>query len=104
MTTQNEKYIVFKREDWDRLLKENAEVNEPTDWGWGGLEVHDAVVIRRQDVFAPAGLNAYAHSIAIAVNIIKAMAPELADSLQRSADYFHEQAELAMDEAHKLPD
>lgn len=65
-------------------------------------ELDDAVVIRRQDLFAGPALHTYASAIAITVrtNTDK----EAAKPLQRTADYFHRQAVLADEEGWKLPD
>lgn len=101
----NEKYIVFKRQDWYAWLARSAAISEPTDFGWGGNEVTDAVVIRRQDLFAPAALSMYAHAISIATAVLRIEGEQaMARRLQAVADYFHEQGELATDQAHKLPD
>jgi hypothetical protein len=74
------------------------------------LEKHavpDAVVIRRQDVFAGPGLHAYASVVQTAMELLMAMADiDEADleNLGRVRDYFHEQAVLADEIAGKIPD
>jgi len=89
----DDKYVVFKSEDF---LDETV---LPTD-----VEpITDAVVIRRQDMFAPPALHVYANSIAMAVKMIDINAAER-KPLQAIADYFHEQAVLAEAEAWKWPD
>jgi hypothetical protein len=103
MPQANDKYIVFKRADW---LRYEVEGPPPT-------EVEDAVVIRRQDIFAGPAFHAYAACISM-VHSIYPMPPldqdelDRVEALKRSADYFHEQAVLADDLAGaglaKLPD
>jgi hypothetical protein len=71
--------------------------------------IDDAVVIRRQDLFAPPALDAYANAIQIA-NTIASHAPvderatHTMTRLQGIADYFHSQAEAAWLTERKLPD
>lgn len=94
------KYVVFKREELTAALAkwgvEHLGVRE-----FDRLALPDAVVIRRQDYFAAPALNAYASCIAIAARLVDA---EQSERLIAIADYFHQQSELAGDEAHKLPD
>lgn len=109
----DEKYIVFKRSDWESE-------KEITVFGvLNGKEVEDAVVIRRQDVFAPPALEAYANTIMASVEGMASIA-ELADgnldpdaykqsarmiqALRDIADYFHQQAEASYATKRKLPD
>lgn len=84
---RDEKYVVFKREEWENYEHEAAPLPVP---------IEDAVVIRRQDRFAGPALHAYAACIAM----VAAEKPEL----MPVADYFHEQAVLADEEGRKLPD
>lgn len=95
----NDKYVVFKREDFERLMDEDR----PHMYA-AALEVEDAVVIRRQDLFAGPALSSYAHSIAIAVKVAENPKNDQVKALRRIADYFHEQAILADAEGWKLPD
>lgn len=70
-------------------------------------ELYDAVVIRRQDVFAPPALDAYANAIQCVVETLKALDGWDGASvghLEEVADYFHEQACKAWDSQRKLPD
>lgn len=95
---QDNKYITFKRDEFERHFT-GTRVHLGVD------EVADAVVIRRQDQFAPAALSAYASNIAMAARILKDHgANGEADQLQRVADYFSDQADAAAEEAYKLPD
>lgn len=97
----NDKYVVFKREDFERLMDEDR----PHMYA-AALEVEDAVVIRRQDLFAGPALHSYAHSIALAARIVQTgnASRDEEKRLQQIADYFHEQALLADAEGYKLPD
>lgn len=120
MSGKNEKYVVFKREDWDDVMRRTQAINDDRTQGLppvsplaplmtlNKMEIDDAVVIRRQDVFSPGMLAAYAHSIQIAIKV--AGIHEVGElnatgqRLRRIADYFHEQSELAYDESYKIPD
>ena len=102
----NDKYVVFKREDWEAHLDQPGCMPE-------SLEVDDAVVIRRQDVFAPPALDAYANLITAAIQISQDAAgfiPGVDEELEATkrmreiADYFHEQAQISYDTFRKLPD
>lgn len=112
------KYIVFKREDFYEMMGElalppyfdndmHATLGGDVDCSMvaqhivkqaENRELDDAVVIRRQDLFAGPALHSYASSIAIASRLSD-------DSrLQPIADYFHRQAVLADEEGWKTPD
>ena len=103
----DEKYIVFKREDFERYIFPHG--SPP----YVDYEVRDAVVIRRQDVFAPPALDAYANLIRAAIDIfvdaggfvpgVDEEPPAIA-RLSKIADYFHEQAMAAWDTHRKIPD
>jgi hypothetical protein len=62
----------------------------------------DAVVIRRQDLFASPCLDVYARTIAIVA--ARESDKEVKAELLGIADYFQRQAELAAEEGWKLPD
>ena len=88
------KYIVFKREDFESMVWGNSQ--------YFNYEIKDAVVLRRQDKFASPLLATYAAMIGL-------VAMEHPDSKKQAellaiADYFEEQAKLAAEEGHKLPD
>jgi hypothetical protein len=119
-----QKYIVFKREEFYQLMGDLAlppyfpipgsdEGAVGMDWDCAPIaeyiqakaeatEIEDAVVIRRQDAFAPPALDAYANGIRLATSL----APQngLTKELNAKADYFHEQAVLSWDAVRKLPD
>lgn len=108
-----DKYVVFKISDWldqreviNRVSNTtNAEDGRVLDGALSALDrarLDDAVVIRRQDLFAAPALHTYAAMMAIAVRLSKA-SPER-DRLHEIADYFHEQAVLADDEGRRIPD
>lgn len=91
------KYLVFKGEDAElvnQALKNTFNIGAPEP-------VEDAVVIRRQDVFAAPAFYTYANSIDVALRVLRFLFPlqseetvEMA-TLQETADYFHQQSELA---------
>lgn len=100
----DEKYIVFKKEEWDSFRKQFRPTSPP-------LPVEDAVVIRRQDMFAPPALDAYANAITVALTVLSEADggadiydAEIPKKLRDVADYFHEQAKLAWDLHRKIPD
>lgn len=92
----DEKYIVFKREVWGRFIGTRPVEDQPPT-------VDDAVVIRTQDVFAAAGLSAYAHNIECAMMFVYDM-----EELAKVRDYFRSVAQEAEDRLArgecKLPD
>lgn len=65
-------------------------------------KVADAVVIRRQDAFAPPALDVYEGGIGVALEL----APKngITERLQEIRDYFHRQAEAAWHTHRKIPD
>jgi len=90
------KYITFKRDefyDWMRSGSIPSSV--------GDIELVDAVVIRRRDLFASPCLATYASMIALVANNITDL--DQGNELLAIADYFEQQANLAADEGHKLP-
>lgn len=103
MTVKDEKYIVFKRADYDRVLLTFAAGRGELAM-LGEIEVPDAVVMRRQDVFSPPALDAYANGIQVALTICKAVGVEAPEGLQEKADYFHEQSAEAWLTERKIPD
>lgn len=106
----DDKYVVFKQSDFyvmlGYLLSEASLAGEQFDMAVAPVKVDenrlmDAVVIRRQDLFASPALHSYANSIAVAV---ATSTDEItAKRLQKVADYFHEQAVAAGEEGYKLP-
>ena len=116
---RDEKYIVFKRDDWEAFLGEDLpavedlSVPEP---------IEDAVVIRRQDLFAASALDAYSDSIGVSIDVAESLrsrilaaakgrAPDevrhLDDALKRLRgirDYFKAQADQARADGGKIPD
>lgn len=93
----DDKYVVFKRPDFNRWWSQGSV---------GGTEhrvpapsaLDDAVVIRRQDLFAGPALAAYAACIAMVARANNDA------GLQAVADYFHQQSVAAGEEGWKLPD
>lgn len=85
------KYVVFKREDFDRWKKEI-----PPSWV---QEIEDATVIRSQDIFAMSGLWAYANNITTFLELHQAfllpMSEEERTNLEGIRDYFITRADEA---------
>lgn len=95
-----DKYIVFKVEDLmeDQIRGHDFKFYDPED------AIDDAVVIRRQDLFAAGALHTYSHTISMSAYLVTKTDPEQGKKLQNIADYFHEQAVLAEEEGFKVPD
>lgn len=103
MTVTDEKYIVFKRSEWEAFAVSGANAHDhPLNM------VYDAVVIRTRDTFAGPALHSYAASIGVAARVIGIVDPLKAKGLMDIADYFSERAEeadtIAHSDADKLPD
>lgn len=92
------KYIVFNREYLLGLLSTGYGFREPDYSYLMSKAIDDAVVIRRQDVFAGPALHAYAANIRLAATLLKGTQQE--GDLLAIASYFHEQATLADEVAH----
>jgi hypothetical protein len=95
VATLNEKYVVFKRAEFMATVGKLGARYE-------GLELPDAVVMRRQDLFASPCLATYAQMIALVAK--NHPDQEQAKRLMAVADYFEDQAQLAAEEGYKLPD
>lgn len=102
--------MVFKRKDFeDYLSMRRGTLLDP---GIDDILLNDAVVIRTQDVFAAAGLSAYAHQIRGFMTIISdpAFVDDFHDlpKLEEIANYFESVAQEAEDRLAigecKLPD
>lgn len=123
------KYIVFKRDDFIQLMAElalppyqaiphgmiagetwdSAPIAEYVMQRVAETMIKDGVVIRRQDVFAPPALDAYANSIATTIEALRATMPGedgrvIIKQLTDVADYFHSQAKEAWETNRKMPD
>lgn len=122
------KYIVFKRNEFYEMMGllglppyygttesghneiagktwDSAPIAEKIQVMAESVALPDAVVIRRQDVFAAPALEAYANAILCAMALAKGSSLEGASiaGLQDIADYFHEQAEKSYGEMRKVP-
>lgn len=104
---EDEKFVVFKRdefESWASRAVPTFSMEVPVL----PRGVDDAVVIRRQDMFAASALDTYADSISVAISVMGMCSDDNVNGtvsrLQRIADYFRAQAELARDTHGKVPD
>lgn len=98
------KYIVFKRDEFNKWWQQIVATDEDYKVTWPS-PVTDAVVIRKQDVFAPPALDAYANSIAVVIQLLNQM-EEHADTvaaLSSVADYFHSAAAESWQMSRKTP-
>lgn len=106
MGIDKNKYTVIKTEEWkeiERLGYNDRKVHP----------IHDAVVIRKQDVFAATALHQYADIIRSTVEIIRSLGlmyegeekDSIVGELMELADWFHEQAVEAEEYVgRKVPD
>lgn len=100
-----DKYIVFKLEDWDRSLEGTG-----LDKNWmRECVIPDAHVFRDQDAFTPTVLFAYAHALRNTAEILARMGAAVSadeiDRLNNMADDFISAAERAEAANYrKLPD
>ena len=104
---EDEKYVVFKREDFDRW----ALALPDTQYGRMPFSLKDAVVIRTQDVFAAAGLSAYAHNIETYLYMLRPIGQlsfDMDTGVERVLKYFQSVQQEAEDRLEhgecKLPD
>lgn len=101
----DEKYIVFKRDEWQNFLEWLGEKDLTAKQAIGYLAdfrhskpLEDAVVIRTQDVFAAGGLSAYSHAIRAYLGGAQIYLPdEMMQRLLEVADYFASVAQEAED-------
>ena len=131
------KYIVFKRNEFFELMgalalppyfgqtttgrKEKAgahwdcaPIAEDIQKAVAAVELDDAVVVRRRDIFAAPALEAYANAMQCVIEALNQRGIEhegngagysTVDRLRDIADYFHEQSEKSYSDANrKLPD
>lgn len=106
------KYIVFKRTSFDDLLiKVVPELTPSVGDALNVLaseQIEDAVVIRKQDVFAAPALDAYANAIAVAIEVLsshnRGNNNPMVESLKAIADYFHSAASASWEMDRKIPD
>jgi hypothetical protein len=90
----DDKYVVFKRADWDRLVEEKG-LKDPFGLEQKyGLPAGSFFVIRSQDRFAPGGLDGYASTMHACLSF----AQDLGVDIQGRADAYLDLA----DEIHGL--
>lgn len=109
----DEKYVVFKREEFEMCMAALAlEVAGEVVHDIKRRSLPDAVVIRTRDVFAGPALHGYAAGIHLGISVAAHLSSSVRDgrgrSLMSTADYFSERAAeadafAAAGEAH-LPD
>lgn len=103
---KDEKYVVFKRAEFDEFVSTHREVFEVADPWLFPNALEDAVVIRTQDLFAASGLYAYAHTIMTHIGLMDKTATGYARAgrLREIADYFFDRAREAEETVGKIPD
>lgn len=111
---KDEKYVVFRRGDWEKFCRRLATDHQLSINN--GDALRDAVVIRTHDIFATQGLWAYAHQIQTLLELTRVTAREIGGglldgqvtALEGVRDYFHDRAqeaeEIMVRGQAKLPD
>ena len=101
----DEKYVVWKRKDWEKFLEDWAGADEEMVRDLNEAALKDATVIRGQDLFAAPALDCYANSIGIAMMVMPVVTHDhQRKELEKTMDYFHERATEARMIGFKLPD
>lgn len=105
----DDKYVVFKREEWEETMLPYVQQQRARGYPVPmPEEVDDAVVMRRQDIFAAPAFRLYAATISASLVVAaKIVAPGMVISnstLEDIALYFDGQAELSEQEIRKVPD
>lgn len=102
----NDKYVVFKRQDAFQAPKDyEPETGDEHMLIPTHLALEDAIVIRRQDIFAGPGLFAYANAIQTAIDLGTQYPTLDPKPLEELRDFFWEQAMMAKDSpVKKVPD
>lgn len=103
MTVNPAKYVVFKRDDFERLITSGA-----SPLSYQLAELPDAVIIRQQDIFAASAFYAYANHLRGVVEVMKEVGFEdyqWEEHLHELADYFMNMGDKASSmESRKVPD
>ena len=104
---QDDKYIVFKREDFDDfLIAMKGKLTPGVGAAMDDLlvsTIKDAVVIRKQDAFAGPALEVYSASARLALQFMLYGDPRR-EHVVKIADYFQHASEDAYDTLSKVPD
>lgn len=101
----DDKYIVFKRDEFWTWMDKWAHRMDAADYC--PEPVPDAVVLRLKDRFAAGALEAYAHGIMAALEMIQEFAvPSVVETkrLEEIAEYFFQQAADSRDMIRRTPD
>ena len=100
-----QRYVVFNRDDFMKKLSWYPQVDVLE------TELSDAVVIRKQDIFAPVVLHTYAHQVEMLLKLSAcgdgeaSLTAEQRKNLNEIAQYFHLQAQMSEEsQSNKLPD
>jgi len=84
---KDEKYIVFKRSDWE-------EASQNLGSAWTPEPVDDAVVIRTRDIYAGPAFHAYAHAAMTTLEFMTEHSP-IREEIDPVVNYFLDRAEEA---------
>lgn len=86
---QDDKFIVFKRDEWDKWKSDGMSRGEAPD------VVEDAVVLRLQDEFASTAIRAYSDAVVTVIGIMQGIGYKVPESLLSISDHFVELSEQA---------
>lgn len=107
MDPVDDKYIVFKRSDWDEAIK--ARLGEVADDLERLYRLPDAIALRLQDVFVLQALFQYSNTVTTVAEILDAIGDGVLDEevaqLQQIADRFADFGAIGMKMTErKFPD
>jgi capsular polysaccharide biosynthesis protein len=104
---RDNKYLVYHLEDMERFVYDLPAGWLNDDFHWI-KPIQDAVVLRRQDLFASVALRAYAGAVLNALDVLDQLGMPsvvIKKRLLEIADYFNAQADMAeRDNSRKVPD
>lgn len=95
-TVQDEKYVVFKRDDWENFKRDTIFDYHPQATYGEPDPIEDATVLRPNDIFTAPTLHAYVGAVTTAIEIYERVLDIAAPAqLAEARDYFMNRAEEA---------
>lgn len=79
-----EKYVVFKQEEFDQWPVKNVQENRPKEF-----EDSSFFVIRDSDIFGPAVMWAYAHTVATQLEMVRIGRANFSDAEYQKLEELH---------------
>lgn len=94
-TVQDEKYVVFKRDDWENFKRNTIFDYHPQATHGEPDPIEDATVLRPNDIFTPVALHAYVGAVQSAIEVHEVAGRPVPQALYDARDYFLDRAEEA---------